>query len=46
MQHSNDPLNFMQAQGNNKEEAKMVIKYLKEIGLVHFIRLEIHYIYF
>jgi transposase-like protein len=26
-----------EALGKNKEEAKMVIKYLKEIGLVHYI---------
>jgi hypothetical protein len=26
-----------EALGNNKEEAKMVIKYLKEIGLLHYI---------
>jgi hypothetical protein len=26
----------IEALGNNKEETKMVIKYLKEIGLVHY----------
>jgi hypothetical protein len=26
-----------EALGNNKEEAKKVIKYLKEIGLLHYI---------
>jgi hypothetical protein len=26
-----------EALGNNKEEAKMVIKYLKAIGLLHYI---------